>query len=126
MTYWADTFDWRAAERTLNQQPQFVAEVKGQHVHFVHRRGVGPKPYPLVITHGWPGSFFEFHALVERLCDPVAFGDDADDAFDVVVPSLPGFTFSQPAASGTSAFQVADLWAALMRGLGYARAANAI
>jgi pimeloyl-ACP methyl ester carboxylesterase len=118
--YWADGFDWRTAERGLNQQPQFMADVNGQRVHFVHRRGVGPKPYPLVITHGWPGSFFEFHALADLLCDPAAFGADPNDAFDVVIPSLPGFAFSPASATpGTSAFQVADLWASLMRGLGY-------
>ncbi|TDQ80716.1 epoxide hydrolase family protein [Paraburkholderia silvatlantica] len=128
VAYWADEYDWRAAERALNQLPQFMAELggadasAGQRVHFVHRRGAGPKPYPLVITHGWPGSFIEFHALLDRLCDPAAFGADPADAFDVVVPSLPGFAFSPaPPASGTSAFQIADLWCALMRGLGYER-----
>ena len=121
-TYWAEQFDWRAAERKLNRHPQFIAEVDGQRVHFVHRRGVGSSPYPLVITHGWPGSFFEFHELIDQLCDPVAFGADPADAFDVVVPSLPGFAFSPaPSQSGTSAFQVADRWVALMRGLGYER-----
>ncbi|KAA1013666.1 epoxide hydrolase [Paraburkholderia panacisoli] len=120
--YWADHFDWRAAERKLNQQPQFIADVDGQRVHFVYRRGEGIAPYPLVITHGWPGSFFEFHALLDQLCDPAAFGADSADAFDVVVPSLPGFAFSPAAARpGTSAFQVADLWVSLMRGLGYER-----
>ncbi|AXL49488.1 multidrug MFS transporter [Paraburkholderia caffeinilytica] len=120
--YWAERFDWREAERKLNLQPQFLAEVDGQRVHFVHRRGVGPASYPLVVTHGWPGSFFEFHALLDRLCDPAAFGCDPADAFDVVVPSLPGFAFSQaPVEPGTSSFEVADLWASLMRGLGYER-----
>jgi pimeloyl-ACP methyl ester carboxylesterase len=122
VTYWADDFDWKAAERGLNQQPQFMADVNGQRVHFVHQRGVGPRPYPLVITHGWPGSFFEFHELAERLRDPAAFGADPNDAFDVVIPSLPGFAFSPaPATPGTSAFQLADLWASLLRGLGYER-----
>jgi pimeloyl-ACP methyl ester carboxylesterase len=120
--YWADRFDWRAAERGLNQKPQFMANVNGQRVHFVHQRGVGPRPYPLVVTHGWPGSFFEFHELADRLRDPAAFGADPNDAFDIVIPSLPGFAFSPaPAAAGTSAFQVADLWASLMHGLGYQR-----
>ncbi|KAG8154406.1 epoxide hydrolase family protein [Burkholderia catarinensis] len=122
IAYWADGFDWRAAERELNRLPQFVAEVGGQRVHFAHRRGAGPKPYPLVVTHGWPGSFFEFHLLIDRLCDPAAFGGDPDDAFDVVAPSLPGFLFSPtPAAPGTSSFQVADRWRELMFGLGYRR-----
>ncbi|CAG9208921.1 epoxide hydrolase family protein [Burkholderia vietnamiensis] len=120
--YWAERFDWRAAEQALNRLPQFVADVGGQRVHFIHRRGAGPNPYPLVITHGWPGSVFEFDALIERLCDPAAFGGDPLDAFDVVVPSLPGFLFSPPpAAPGVAAFQVADCWAALMAGLGYRR-----
>ncbi|HDR9127679.1 TPA: epoxide hydrolase [Burkholderia vietnamiensis] len=120
--YWAERFDWRAAEQALNRLPQFVADVDGQRVHFIHRRGAGPNPYPLVITHGWPGSVFEFDALIERLCDPAAFGGDPLDAFDVVVPSLPGFLFSPPpAAPGVAAFQVADCWAALMAGLGYRR-----
>lgn len=126
--YWAERFDWRAAERKLNRLPQFIADVDGQRVHFVHRRGAGTSAgaggacYPLVITHGWPGSFFEFHALIDQLCDPAAFGADPADAFDVVVPSLPGFAFSPaPARPGVSAWQVADLWASLMRGLGYER-----
>lgn len=118
--YWAVQFDWRASEQRLNKQPQFVADVQGQRVHFLHRRGTGPAPYPLVVTHGWPGSFVEFEALIERLCEPAAFGGDPADSFDVVVPSLPGFAFSPPPAqSGMSAFQVADLWTSLMRGLGY-------
>ena len=118
--YWAGQFDWRASEQRLNRQPQFVADVQGQRVHFLHRRGSGPAPYPLVVTHGWPGSFVEFEALIERLCEPAAFGSDPADSFDVVVPSLPGFAFSPPPAqSGMSAFQVADLWVSLMRGLGY-------
>ena len=122
VAYWADQFDWRAAERALNRQPQFIADVGGQRVHFVHRRGVGPRPYPLVITHGWPGSFAELHALLDRPCDPAAFGEDAEQAFDVVAPSLPGFAFSPAAAlPGASAWQVADLWASLMRALGYKR-----
>lgn len=122
VAYWAGGFDWRALERALNRLPQFVADVDGQRVHFIHRRGAGPTPYPLVITHGWPGSVFEFDALLDRLCDPAAFGGDPDDAFDVVVPSLPGFLFSPaPAAPGMSAFQVADRWAGLMAGLGYRR-----
>jgi pimeloyl-ACP methyl ester carboxylesterase len=120
--YWANQFDWRAAEQRLNRQPQFIADVHGQRVHFIHRRGVGHAPYPLVVTHGWPGSFVEFEALLERLCDPAAFGGDPADSFDVVVPSLPGFAFSPaPAQPGTSAFQVANLWVSLMSGLGYRR-----
>ncbi|MCC8400371.1 epoxide hydrolase [Paraburkholderia sp. MMS20-SJTN17] len=125
-TYWAGHFDWRAAEHRLNQLPQFLADVNGQTVHFAHRRAAsvapGFKAYPLVITHGWPGSFFELHALLDHLCDPAAFGADPADAFDVVAPSLPGFAFSPaPAQAGMSSFQVADLWVSLMRRLGYER-----
>ncbi|WP_375508727.1 epoxide hydrolase family protein [uncultured Caballeronia sp.] len=120
--YWADDFDWRKAEHSLNAQPQFTAQIEGQRVHFVHRKGVGPAPYPLEITHGWPGSYFEFYSVLDQLCDPAAFGGDPSDAFDVVIPSIPGFAFSQaPIRRGTSSFQVADLWASLMTGLGYAR-----
>ena len=118
--YWASGYDWRAAERRLNREPQFMAQVGGLNVHFIHRRGVGPKPYPLVVTHGWPGSFIEFLDLLPHLCDPASVGADPADAFDVVVPSLPGFGFSaRPVRPGTSAFATADLWAELMRGLGY-------
>jgi pimeloyl-ACP methyl ester carboxylesterase len=120
--YWATGFDWRAAEQRLNALPQFVADIGDQRVHFVHQRGVGPRPYPLVITHGWPGSFAEFERLLPYLCDPASVGGDPSDAFDVVVPSLPGFGFSsRPATPGTSAFATADGWFDLMRGLGYER-----
>ncbi|MFC0402767.1 epoxide hydrolase family protein [Paraburkholderia rhizosphaerae] len=122
--YWMSAYDWRAAQRALNLQPQFVATVGGLRIHFLHRHGVvpvgGPKPYPLVITHGWPGSFIEFGALLRHLCDPASVGADPADAFDVVVPSMPGFGFSQrPAAPGTSIHSIASLWAELMSGLGY-------
>ncbi|WP_133645822.1 epoxide hydrolase family protein [Paraburkholderia flava] len=118
--YWATGYDWRAAERRLNAEPQFVTRVGNLRIHYLHRRGKGPKPYPLVVTHGWPGSFIEFLPLLEQLCDPASVGGDPADAFDVVVPSLPGFGFSErPSRPGTSARQTADMWAELMRGLGY-------
>ncbi|MGH8778334.1 epoxide hydrolase family protein [Paraburkholderia sp.] len=120
--YWATGYDWRAAEQRLNAEPQFIARPGGLRIHYLHRRGTGPKPYPLVVTHGWPGSFVEFLPLLEHLCDPASVGADPADAFDVVVPSLPGFGFSErPSRPGTSAVQTADLWAELMRGLGYER-----
>lgn len=119
--YWATTFDWRATEQRLNQQPQFIARINGLRVHYVHRRGNGPQPYPLILTHGWPGSFIEFLPLIDLLCDPASTGGDPADAFDVVVPSLPGFGFSErPAEPGIAAAQTADMWAELMRCLGYA------
>ncbi|CAG4889080.1 epoxide hydrolase family protein [Paraburkholderia saeva] len=120
--YWATGYDWRIAEQRLNREPQFIAKVGGLNIHYVHRRGVGPRPYPLVITHGWPGSFIEFMELLPHLCDPASVGADPADAFDVVVPSLPGFGFSEhPVKPGTSAFATADVWAELMHGLGYER-----
>jgi pimeloyl-ACP methyl ester carboxylesterase len=119
---WSTAFDWRAQEAALNRLPQFVATLGGQQVHFVHQRGVGPKPMPLVLTHGWPGSFIEMQRIIELLTDPASHGGDPADAFDVVVPSLPGYTFSAPfKQAGCGPFEVALLWSELMTGLGYER-----
>jgi pimeloyl-ACP methyl ester carboxylesterase len=121
---WAGSFDWRAQERRLNAFPQFRADVAGQTVHFVHQRGRGPRPLPLILSHGWPSSFVELLKLVPLLTDPAAHGADEEDSFDVVVPSLPGFAFSgRPADAGAcTAGVVADRWARLMtESLGYAR-----
>lgn len=120
--YWRDRFDWRAQERRLNTLPQFIATVGGQDIHFVHMRGEGTAPMPLVLTHGWPGSFLEFEQILPMLTHPSRFGGAATDAFDVVVPSLPGFGFSSaPSSAGTSPRRVARLWVELMRELGYER-----
>jgi len=122
--YWATSFDWRAQERRLNAFSQFTADVGGQLIHFVHERGRGPRPFPLVLTHGWPSSYIELLKLVPLLTDPAAHDGDERDSFDVVVPSLPGFAFSgQPDRPGVcTSTQIADLWAQLMNGhLGYAR-----
>ena len=122
MAYWRTGFDWRAEEARLNAMPQFTAPIDDATVHFVHRRGVGPDPFPLVITHGWPGSFIEMERILPLLADPARHGGDARDAFHVVVPSLPGFGFSSaPRTPGTGPFEIAGLWARLMRGLGYHR-----
>jgi pimeloyl-ACP methyl ester carboxylesterase len=119
---WSTTFDWRAQEAALNRLPQFVATLGEQQVHFVHQRGVGPNPMPLVLTHGWPGSFIEMQRIIELLADPASHGGDPADAFDVVVPSLPGYTFSAPfKQAGHGPFEVAGLWNELMSGLGYER-----
>jgi pimeloyl-ACP methyl ester carboxylesterase len=92
--YWLDTYDWRAEEAKLNRVSHFRAEAAGLPLHFIHMRGSGPKPTPLLLSHGWPGSFFEFMAVVEPLAHPERFGGDVADAFDVVIPSLPGYGFS--------------------------------
>lgn len=122
VAYWRERYDWRVAEARLNALPQFRAEVDGLGIHFIHVRGTGPKPYPLIITHGWPGSVAEFEKIIGPLTDPAAHGGDAADAFDVVCPSMPGYGFSDHAREpGMDPERIAALWAALMRGLGYAR-----
>ena len=120
--YWLTRFDWRSQEQTLNNFQHFRAEIDGLGIHFIHERGQGPKPLPLLITHGWPGSFAEMLKIIPRLIDPVSFGGKAEDSFDVIVPSLPGYGFSdRPTKSGMNSFQIAGLWAHLMNGLGYSR-----
>jgi len=120
--YWRDGFDWRAAEAGLNRFSQFRAALGGGRIHFIHERGRGRRPFPLVITHGWPGSVLEMLELIPRLTDPGRFGGHSDDAFDVVVPSLPGYGFSDPpAAPGTHPGRIAELWLELMDLLGYDR-----
>jgi pimeloyl-ACP methyl ester carboxylesterase len=122
LTHWRDAFDWRATEARLNRLSHHTARIAGQTVHFVQQHGQGPQPMPLVLTHGWPGSFLEMERLMPLLCDPAAHGADAADSFSVVVPSLPGFGFSPaPREPGTGSFEVAGLWAELMRMLGYER-----
>lgn len=119
---WLHHFNWRSAEARLNRLPQFIARIDGLDVHYVHQRGIGPAPMPIVLTHGWPGSFVEMERIIPLLTDPAAHGGDPADAFNVVVPSLPGYGFSQaPRAPGLSAAVIADMWARLMSGLGYNR-----
>lgn len=118
--YWCSRFDWRAQERAINRFAQYRAEVNGAMVHFLHERGKGSQPLPLILTHGWPSSFLEMSKLIPLLTDPVRFGGDAGDAFDVVVPSLPGYGFSdRPSWRGP--WQTHERWATLMSGLGYER-----
>lgn len=115
-------FDWRAYEARLNAVPQFVTEIDGQRLHFVHVRSAEPGAVPLLLTHGWPGSYLEFLDLIGPLTDPAAYGGDPGDAFDVVVPSLPGFGFSTPVTEpGWSTDRIAAAWVTLMDRLGYAR-----
>lgn len=121
--YWRTGFDWRAREKELNSFDHFRASVDGLGIHFVHRKGEGPEPLPLIITHGWPGTFFEALKLVPMLADPASHGGDSKESFDVVVPSLPGYGFSdRPNERGMNLAGIAGLWAKLMtEGLGYAR-----
>ncbi|MEI7860437.1 MAG: epoxide hydrolase family protein [Acidimicrobiales bacterium] len=120
--YWADGYDWRATEARLNTFPQFITEIDGLDIHFIHVRSPHPGALPLVITHGWPGSIAEFQKVIGPLTDPVAYGGSADDAFDVVCPSLPGFGFSaKPTTVGWGVERTAAAWAELMARLGYHR-----
>ena len=121
--YWHDTFDWRKQEALLNQFAHFRAEVDGVGLHFLHERGRGDHPLPLLLAHGWPDSFYRFHKLLPLLTDPAAHGGRAEDAFDVVVPSLPGYGFSdKPTRPGAGDGRTAELLHRLMtQTLGYAR-----
>ncbi|MDO3705498.1 epoxide hydrolase [Micromonospora sp. C28SCA-DRY-2] len=120
--HWATGYDWRAQEARLNEFPQFVTEIDGLDVHFLHVRSPEPDALPLILTHGWPNSFVEFTELIGPLTDPRAHGADPADAFHVVVPSVPGFGFSQaPPETGFTVGRVARMWAELMRRLGYHR-----
>jgi len=120
--YWLNGYDWRAQEARINALPQFIAEVDGIPIHYVHVKGKGPSPAPLVLNHGWPWTFMDFAKVVGPLSDPAAFGGDPADAFDVIVPSLPGFIFSGQSPQGDIGYtETARLWTKLMHGLGYER-----
>lgn len=113
--YWRDDFDWRAQEARLNAFPQYKVRLHGIDLHYLHVEGKGPAPMPLLLSHGWPGSVFEFTELIPRLTDPVRFGGRAEDAFTVIAPSLPGFGLSfEPGQPRFSAEQIADCFASLM------------
>jgi pimeloyl-ACP methyl ester carboxylesterase len=120
--YWRHHYDWRAWEARLNQYPQFITEIDGQPIHFLHVRSPEPDATPLILTHGWPNTFLEYLDLVGPLTDPRAHGGEATDAFHVVIPSLPGFGFSGPTSEpGWDAQRTARAWAELMARLGYGR-----
>lgn len=122
MTYWQDGFDWRAQEARINSFPQFRTEIDGVPIHFIHVRGKGPNPVPIVLNHGWPWTFWDLKDVIMPLADPAAHGGDPEDAFDVIVPSLPGFAFSGPLPrTGVGYVETADMWVRLMGELGYAR-----
>jgi pimeloyl-ACP methyl ester carboxylesterase len=120
--HWADGYDWRATEERLNRLPHLLTTIDGLEIHAVHLRSPHPEATPLILTHGWPGSFLEFEASLGPLTDPVAHGGEAQDAFHVVVPSLPGYGFSgKPAETGWDIHRIGRAWTELMTRLGYER-----
>ena len=120
--YWATDYDWRKCEAKLNALPQFITEIDGLDIHFIHVRSKHKGALPVIVSHGWPGSILEQIKLVGPLTDPTAFGGRAEDAFDVVIPSIPGYGFSgKPAATGWDHARMARAWIVLMRRLGYTR-----
>jgi microsomal epoxide hydrolase len=123
VTYWRDRYDWRAHEARLNGFAQYTLPLAGIELHFIHEPGRGPRPLPLLLAHGWPGSIWEFHKLIPRLTDPARFGADPADAFTVIAPSLPGYGFSfRPGQPRFGVSEIADVFAGLMTGgLGLAR-----
>jgi pimeloyl-ACP methyl ester carboxylesterase len=120
--YWATGYDWRKCEAKLNTYPQFVTNIDGLDIHFIHVRSKNPNALPIIITHGWPGSIIEQLKVIGPLTDPVAYGGKAEDSFDVVIPSLPGYGFSgKPTATGWDPARIARAWTVLMKRLGYKR-----
>ncbi len=120
--YWKEEFDWKSQIDQLSQLHHFRYESANGGIHFIHERGKGPNPLPLVLTHGWPGSFLEMQQILPLLTDPASHGADPADAFDVVIPSLPGYGFSdRPSVRGVNTFAIADCWAELMTAAGYNR-----
>jgi pimeloyl-ACP methyl ester carboxylesterase len=118
--YWAADHDWRQIESRLNALPQFMTEIDGLDIHFIHVRSKQADALPLIVTHGWPGSIIEQLKIVDPLTNPVAYGESASDAFDVVIPSLPGYGFSgKPTSAGWDPIRVARAWVVLMKRLGY-------
>src|SRR5258706_16263344 len=120
--YWGTDYDWRKAEAKLNALPQFITEIDGLDIHFIHVRSKNPNAMPLIITHGWPGSIIEQMKVIAPLTDPTAFGGKAEDAFDVVIPSLPGYGFSgKPTTAGWDPPRIARAWVVLIKRLGYTK-----
>ncbi len=120
--YWSQEHDWRRCETYLNSLPQFITEIDGVDIHFIHVRSKHPNALPVIITHGWPGSVIEQLKVIGPLTDPTAHGGSAADAFDVVIPSLPGYGFSgKPTVTGWDPIRIARAWTVLMSRLGYTR-----
>ena len=120
--YWVTGYDWRKAEARLNALPQFITQIDGLDIHFIHVRSKHKNAMPMIITHGWPGSIMEQLKIIGPLTDPPAFGGKGEDAFDVVIPSMPGYGFSgKPTTTGWDPARIARAWAVLMQRLGYTR-----
>ena len=120
--YWGTNYDWRKVEAKLNSYPQFITEIDGLDIHFIHVRSKNKNALPLIVNHGWPGSIIEQLKIIDRLTNPTAYGGSESDAFDVVIPSMPGYGFSgKPTSTGWGPERMARAWAELMRRLGYAR-----
>ena len=122
MRYWGTDYDWRKVETKLNALPQFITEIDGVDIHFIHVRSRHRNALPLIVTHGWPGSVIEQLKIIDPLSNPTAHGGSAEDAFDLVIPSLPGYGFSgRPTGAGWDPERIARAWAVLMKRLGYTR-----
>jgi pimeloyl-ACP methyl ester carboxylesterase len=122
LNFWQYSFEWRKQEDILNKLSHFKTEIAGIDIHYLHERGKGPNPFPLLLTHGYPDSFYRFAKLIPMLTDPESFGYPAEDSFDVIVPDLPGYGFSGKPPKGGTIFRIGDMWARLMtEKLGYSR-----
>ena len=120
--YWATDYDWRKVEAKLNALPQFITEIDGLDIHFIHVRSKHEDALPLIVTHGWPGSVIEQLKIIDPLTNPTAYGGKASDAFDLVIPSMPGYGFSgKPTTTGWDPGRIARAWAELMKRLGYTK-----
>src|SRR5213078_3149356 len=120
--YWMTDYDWRKCEARLNALPQFITDIDGLDIHFIHVRSKHENALPLIVTHGWPGSIIEQLKIIDPLTNPTACGGSASDAFDVVIPSLPGYGFSgKPTTLGWDPIRIARAWIVLMQRLGYTR-----
>jgi pimeloyl-ACP methyl ester carboxylesterase len=120
--YWTTEYDWRKVEAKLNSYPQFITNIDGLDIHFIHVRSKEQNALPVIVTHGWPGSIIEQLKIIDPLTNPTAYGGSASDAFDVVIPSMPGYGFSgKPTTTGWDQARIAHAWAVLMKRLGYTR-----
>ena len=124
--YWQTDYDWRKVEARLNALPQFITEIDGLDIHFIHVRSKHENALPLIVTHGWPGSVIEQLKIIDPLTNPTAHGGSAADAFHLVIPSMPGYGFSgKPTATGWDPARIARAWIVLMKRLGYTQICGA-